>query len=149
MQVRPADKNKDSEVIVRFQLRLAIESEGFHLDPLVTEKGVNAVFNDAAKGQYYVCEDQGKVIASMLTMPEWSDWRNRTVLWIHSVYVMPDARKKGAFKFMYQFLQEKVKASDAFGGLRLYVDKRNFNAQAVYHRLGMSNQHYELFEWLK
>ena len=149
MQVRPADKNKDSQIIARFQLRLAIESEGIHLDTLITEKGVNAVFNDPAKGQYYVCEDQGKVIASMLTMPEWSDWRNRTVLWIHSVYVMPDARKKGAFKFMYQFLQEKVKASDAFGGLRLYVDKRNFNAQAVYHRLGMSNQHYELFEWLK
>jgi RimJ/RimL family protein N-acetyltransferase len=29
------------------------------------------------------------------------------------------------------------------------VDKRNKSAQEVYEKLGMSKEHYELFEWLK
>jgi len=33
--------------------------------------------------------------------------------------------------------------------VRLYVDKRNAAAQRVYERLGMTREHYDLFEWLK
>jgi RimJ/RimL family protein N-acetyltransferase len=31
----------------------------------------------------------------------------------------------------------------------LYVEKRNAAAQKVYERLGMSREHYEMFEWMK
>ena len=42
-----------------------------------------------------------------------------------------------------------VRNSDKYAGLRLYVDKTNTSAQEVYTRLGMSKEHYELYEWLK
>ena len=34
-------------------------------------------------------------------------------------------------------------------GLRLYVEKKNQPAQKVYRKLGMSDEHYHLFEWMK
>ena len=34
-------------------------------------------------------------------------------------------------------------------GLRLYVDKRNQAAARVYEKLGMTREHYDLFEWLE
>jgi len=34
-------------------------------------------------------------------------------------------------------------------GLRLYVDKTNHSAIEVYHKIGMTNRHYDLFEWMK
>ena len=34
-------------------------------------------------------------------------------------------------------------------GLRLYVDKTNLTAKQVYRALEMTDEHYQLFEWLK
>ena len=42
-----------------------------------------------------------------------------------------------------------MEQSPDFKGIRLYVDKRNAAARAVYERLGMTREHYELFEWMK
>jgi ribosomal protein S18 acetylase RimI-like enzyme len=42
-----------------------------------------------------------------------------------------------------------VEESKDLRGLRLYVDKSNANAQKVYEALGMSGEHYHLYEWLK
>ena len=49
---------------------------------------------------------------------------------------------------MYNYLQKMVIETENYFGLRLYVDKRNKNAQKVYQKLGMDNQHYDLYEWL-
>lgn len=84
-----------------------------------------------------------------LTIPEWSDWRNGTVLWIHSLYVIPKEREKGVFKKMFNFLKSMVEKSPEFIGLRLYVDKKNTSARKVYEKLGMNKDHYLLYEWLK
>ena len=35
-----------------------------------------------------------------------------------------------------------------YGGVRLYVDKTNTNAQRVYSKLGMNGEHYQLFEYM-
>jgi ribosomal protein S18 acetylase RimI-like enzyme len=88
-----------------------------------------------------------KVIASLLTTYEWSDWRNGTVLWIQSVYVIPEYRGKGVYKSMYVYLQEKVKNHDGLIGLRLYVEKNNVKAQRVYEKTRMDGEHYRMFEW--
>ena len=42
-----------------------------------------------------------------------------------------------------------VRESDQYAGLRLYVDKTNLRAIDVYQKLGMSDEHYHLYEWLK
>jgi len=76
---------------------------------------------------------------------EWSDWRNRMVWWIQSVYVVPDARGRGVFRALYDALRREAQAAGA-GGLRLYVDTTNTRAQAVYRALGMNGDHYRVFE---
>ena len=140
---------KDSSVIVDFQLAMAKETEDLALDRNLVEAGVGNVFEHPEKGIYYVAEQSGIIIASLLVTPEWSDWRNGTVLWIQSVYVTPGFRGKGVYPKMYAHLQEIVRQDDAIKGLRLYVDCRNTNAQKVYRRLGMDDSHYTLFEWMK
>jgi ribosomal protein S18 acetylase RimI-like enzyme len=139
----------DIQVIADYQVKMAWETEQMKLDPPTVEKGVSAIFDDPSKGKYWLAEVSGEVVGCLLTVPEWSDWRNGTVLWIHSVYVKPEMRKEGIYRKLYSHLKEMVQASKDLRGLRLYVDKTNHTAQKVYESLGMSGEHYHLFEWMK
>jgi GNAT superfamily N-acetyltransferase len=141
--------HSDHETIVRFQLAMALETEKLTLDPDTCSRGVRAVLDNPGKGVYYMCANEEQVIASLLIIPEWSDWRNGEVWWIHSVYVQPNQRAHGAFRKLYEHVQEVVKENDGLRGLRLYVDKTNVSAQKVYRKLGMTDEHYSLFEWMK
>jgi GNAT superfamily N-acetyltransferase len=142
-------KLSDSERIVELQLHMARETEALELDRTVAAEGVRGVFHEPARGTYWVAEENDEVVAVLLVIPEWSDWRNGTVLWIHSLYVVPQARGQGVFKKLYLNLKRQVERSPELIGLRLYVDKRNKSAQNVYETLGMSKEHYDLYEWLK
>lgn len=139
----------DAPVIVDFQIRMARSTEGLELDPAIVTRGVAAVFADPAKGTYWVAEAEDRVVGSLLTTFEWSDWRNGTVLWIQSVYVLPEWRRRGIYKSLYEHLKRKVESTPDLRGLRLYVDLRNTAAQQVYERLGMTREHYQMYEWLK
>lgn len=139
----------DAKTIIDFQIKMAWETEKLNLDRAVLEKGVISVFNDPHKGTYFVAEDNGRVVASLLITFEWSDWRNATVWWIQSVFVIEGYRGKGVFKKMYQFISEKVKKIPSLAGLRLYVEKSNAAAQCVYEKLGMNGNHYQMYEWFK
>ncbi|MFW6158819.1 MAG: N-acetyltransferase family protein [Planctomycetota bacterium] len=140
---------EDASTIVAFQLRMARETEGMELEPATVEPGVQAVFDDPSKGAYWVAELDGEVVASTLVLPEWSDWRNGTVLWIHSLYVVPPARRRGVFRALFLHLKRRVQRSESLKGLRLYVDRRNRAAQAAYEAMGLSRERYHLYEWLE
>lgn len=148
MVIRQATLN-DHKTLVDFQLAMAHETEGIELHRPTVEKGVAAVLNNSTKGNYYVAEINGQVVSSLLTTFEWSDWRNGTILWIQSVYVMPDFRRKGIYSKMYAYLIEEVEQSDNLNGIRLYADKTNVPAQKTYEKLGMNQDHYVTFEWMK
>ncbi|MFO7932684.1 MAG: GNAT family N-acetyltransferase [Bacteroidales bacterium] len=148
MFVRKANK-EDISSIVQFQLAMAEETENIELNHPTVEKGVTAVLNDPAKGRYYVAEENGKVIGSLLTTYEWSDWRNGTVLWIQSVYILPAFRRKGIYSNMYSHLKNLVLKTGNLNGIRLYANKKNKAAHKTYQKLGMSQEHYITFEWLK
>jgi GNAT superfamily N-acetyltransferase len=119
------------------------------LDPEVVARGVRAVLEDPTKGHYWVADAGGHLVGSLLTTFEWSDWRDGTVLWVQSVYVVPALRGRGIYRRLYEHLRNRVLASPDLRGIRLYVDRRNLAAQRVYERLGMSREHYEMFEWMK
>lgn len=139
----------DSQYIVDFQLSMAMETEDLKLNPEIVKKGVNAVFLDDTKGTYYIAEIDSKIVASLMTTYEWSDWRNGRVLWIQSVFVEANHRGKGIYRKMYEYIKERVQQGDTdFRGIRLYVDKTNIAAQKVYEKLGMENHHYEMYEWM-
>ena len=135
--------------IVQFQIRMARETEDLALDPDVVGRGVRAVFENPALGQYYVAERQGRVIASTLITYEWSEWRNGIVWWIQSVYVVFEARRQGVYAGLYAFIKSLAEKDEQVRGIRLYVDRRNTLAQLVYARLGMNGEHYQVFEWMK
>lgn len=128
---------------------MALETEEMALPPAVVARGVSAVLADPDKGRYFVAVDRGEIVGSLLATPEWSDWRDGTWWWIQSVYVAPEARGRGVFRALYEHVRAEVEAEPGLLGLRLYVDRGNRGAQAVYERLGMSRDHYDLFYWQK
>jgi RimJ/RimL family protein N-acetyltransferase len=148
MNIRAAT-HSDITQIVDFQILMAAETEDYKLDRETVTAGVRHIFDHPEKGNYWVAVKNDEIIACTLTIPEWSDWRNGTVLWIHSVFVKQGNRGKGVFKSIYKFLKEKVERDPSLMGLRLYVEKENINAQHVYERLGMTSEHYRLYEWMK
>ena len=148
MIVREA-KIADKKTIAAFQVAMALETENIQLDLTTVLKGADAVFEDRAKGIYYIAEDKGEIIGSLMITFEWSDWRNGVVWWIQSVYIKPDSRRKGMFSKMYKHIQDIVTNDGHIKGLRLYVDNTNKRAQKVYAKLGMDGTHYSTFEWMK
>ena len=135
----------DLEAIVAGNIALADESEGVRLDAETLRAGVHAVLDGGAPGRYWVAEEANTVVGQLLITFEWSDWRNRMVWWIQSVYVAPTARRRGVFRALYDYAKRQAHAEGA-GGLRLYVDVTNSRAQAVYSALGMKGDHYRVFE---
>jgi GNAT superfamily N-acetyltransferase len=139
----------DAETIVDFQVAMASETERIRLSRDVCQAGVRGVFADSQRGRYFVAEEGGRVIASLLVTYEWSDWRNGTIWWLQSVYVVPEVRGRGAFSGLYRHVQQLAWAAPDVRGLRLYVDERNTAAQTVYQRLGMAAGHYRVLEAMK
>lgn len=148
IEIREAIVN-DQETIVNFQMVMAMETEDLNLDREVLSKGVRAVLEDSSKARYFIAEGDGKALGMLMITTEWSDWRNRWVWWIQSVYTAPECRKQGIYKLLYEHVKEIVIKSEDIGGIRLYVDKRNIKAQNVYTNLGMNGDHYSTFEWMK
>jgi GNAT superfamily N-acetyltransferase len=141
-------KPEDAVVIIDFQKKMAWETEQMALVTDLVTRGVKAVFENPARGQYWVAEREGIVISSLLITHEWSDWRNADVWWFQSVYVLPEYRRKGVFRKMYTFIKEEA-VRKGIAGLRLYVETNNFPAQKTYESLGMQSEHYRMYEWLR
>jgi len=140
--------SEDAPSIIDFQQKMAWETEEFALKTDVVTKGVHGVFENLTRGQYWVAEESGKIVASLLITYEWSDWRNTNVWWFQSVYVLPDYRRKGIFRSMYSTIKNEAD-KEGVAGLRLYVETNNTRAQNTYESLGMKSEHYTMYEWLK
>lgn len=138
----------DASAIIDFQQKMAWETEKMTLSPETVTKGVNAVFEEKSRGEYFVAESDGKVVASLLITFEWSDWRNCNVWWFQSVYVIPEFRRQGIFRKMYTHVRELAE-KEGIAGLRLYVETNNTRAKKTYEALGMSSEHYSFYEWMR
>ena len=136
---------EDLDALVAGNLALAEESEHLRLDADTLRQGILTLLESRAPGRYWVAEFEGRVVGQLLVTFEWSDWRNRMVWWIQSVYVVTDMRGRGVLRTLYEAARREAFASGA-GGLRLYVDTTNARAQAAYTALGMNGDHYRVFE---
>jgi GNAT superfamily N-acetyltransferase len=63
-------------------------------------------------------------------------------------YVLPEFRRTGIFRKMYTFIKEEADKNKV-AGLRLYVESNNIRARKTYEALGMSSEHYTMYEWLR
>jgi GNAT superfamily N-acetyltransferase len=136
----------DAAVIVEFNQRLAQESEGKALDPAVLAAGVAAGLADPHKALYFLAEEGGEAVGQVMLTTEWSDWRNGWIWWVQSVYVRQDARRRGVFRALYEYVHAQAKAGPGVVGLRLYVEQGNHAAQETYRRLGMERTGYFVLE---
>ncbi len=140
--------NEGDAIIIRdFQLAMAMETENLELDTERVTRGVEAVFSGEGRGRYFVSEAGGRVIASLLITYEWSDWRNADIWWFQSVYVIPEFRRMGVFRTMYDHIKDAA-LKEGVAGLRLYVETGNISAQKTYKAMGMDGSHYKMYEWL-
>lgn len=137
---------EDAEFLVRGNAEMALETEHLSLDLDRLRAGVHALFEDPARGRYFIAERGGRRAGQLLITFEWSDWRNGVFWWIQSVWVAPEQRGKGVFRALYDHVRSLAKSSPGVCGLRLYVERSNLRAQQTYLRCGMKRTEYELFE---
>lgn len=134
-----------SSALVAFNARMALETENLTLDRATLEAGVRALLEDSSKGMYFVAEIDGQVVGQLMITFEWSDWRNGNIWWIQSVYVLPEYRRRGVFRAMFEYVEREARNVGVVG-LRLYVEQHNAAAQGTYKRLEMTLSHYQLME---
>lgn len=142
--VRAATRT-DVPLLVANNLAMAWETEELRLDESVLRAGVERVFSGDVGARYWLACDGDTVVGQLMVTTEWSDWRNAWVWWIQSVYTLPSGRGQGVYRALYEHVCAEGRAQQV-GGVRLYVDTRNTNAQSVYTKLGMEGEHYRVFE---
>lgn len=145
MNIRIATK-ADADAMVEFNQAMALETEGKQLSGEVLSNGVAAVFDDPQKGFYVVADIDGEIGGGLMVTFEWSDWRNGWFWWIQSVYIRPEFRGRSLYSKLYEFVKAKAAENGNVCGFRLYVEKENEHAQAVYKKLGMKETYYLMFE---
>lgn len=136
----------DREIIAANNRAMAEETEGKRLDEDTVLAGVDGLFAYPDRGFYQVAERDGRILGQLMVTKEWSDWRNADFWWIQSVYVAPDARRRGVFTALYRQLEAEARADRSVCGLRLYTERGNENAQRTYEALGMRPAHYRMYE---
>ena len=143
--IRTAQRT-DAETIARFNVALAKETEHFDLNYERTLLGVSAMFDDTARGFYLLAEANGEIAGQLMITYEWSDWRNGVFWWIQSVYIKQEFRAQKIFKSLYEHVVILAQKEGNVCGLRLYVEKHNDRAHAVYKKLGLKMTDYQLLE---
>jgi GNAT superfamily N-acetyltransferase len=136
----------DADCVCEFNRLLAHESEGKALDPTVLGAGVRAVLADSAKGLYFLATEGDGILGQMGLTYEWSDWRNGWFWWIQSVYVRPEARRRGVFRLLFEYTRRAALADPQVIGIRLYVEKENEVAHATYLKMGLDWTTYQVME---
>ena len=147
--IRPATA-EDEDALVHFVVAMALETEGEELDPEQVRAAVRIALDDPARAPYFLAvpagdEATGPVGGLMFTR-EWSDWNNAYYWWIQSLYVRPEWRGRGAFRALYNHLEQLAREAGDVCALRLYVFDANTGAQAAYERLGMSRRPFLVYE---
>ncbi|EPY38791.1 hypothetical protein AGDE_03110 [Angomonas deanei] len=141
----------DIPTMVDMQIAMAKETENLDLDRAVLTRGMTIPFEKPNVADYYVAYDTDptRVVGMLMTTQEWSDWRAASILWIQSVFIAKDYRRKGVYTAMYQYLKKMVEDSEYYGGIRLYVETENKRAQGTYTKMGMEKEHYYMMKWMK
>jgi GNAT superfamily N-acetyltransferase len=161
-----AARESDVSLITDFNHRLARESEDRELDWDTLARGVVALLADPMRGQYWIADAAGPTssgehvpagtagtgmvpVGQCLVTTEWSDWTNGRYWWFQSVYVVPEYRGHGVFRRLWDHVESAARSEGDVASLRLYVERDNASARAVYEKLGMKETGYLVYErWL-
>ena len=136
----------DIEVITDFNCRLAAETESRCLDRDTVRSGVQRGLTVGDEVQYFLAEDDSGVIGQLMLTREWSDWRDGWMIWLQSVFVIPEKRGRSVFRALLSHAIADVASRTEAVNVRLYVDHENQGAKASYRRMGFQSAGYEIME---
>eukprot|EP00741_Cyanophora_paradoxa_P003055 tig00000663_g2967.t1 len=150
VNVRPA-RLDDVSIIVKFNQAMCRETEGHDLNEELLRRGVEGLFQRPERGFYIVAtatapSHSEHIVGQLMITFEWSDWRAAAFHWIQSVYVLPEYRRKGVFRALFEHVEREARHDPGVAGLRLYTERGNAVAKGVYERLGMREARYDMFE---
>lgn len=137
---------KDLEILVDFNNRLALETENRPLNLHVLRQSMQAVLDDARKGVYLLACEGETVVGQIMYVYEWSTWRNANFMWITDLYVRPEYRKRGVFGALSAYVMDFYRRAEEVIGLRFYVDKTNTGVVDLYKKTGWKESNYNLWE---
>lgn len=130
-----------------------METESKELKPDTVLCGVRMALQNPNLGRYFVAEvgnpsrgEPPRIIGQCMLTTEWSDWRSGQFWWLQSVYVEPEWRGRGVFRALYRHVESLARVTPGVCGLRLYVERHNESAQAIYTQLGMAPSGHVVFE---
>jgi ribosomal protein S18 acetylase RimI-like enzyme len=144
MNIRYAQR-KDAEQLAQHNVLLAKESENKTISYQTTLKGVLSVLCDRSKGFILVAEENIKIIGQIMITYEWSDWSNKNIWWIQSVYVDKKNRRQKIFTALFNEIK-KIASHKDIDVLRLYVESSNQQAKQTYLKLGMKQKKSLIYE---
>ena len=137
---------EDLDAVVEHNRALAEETEGVELDGERLAHGVATALADPARLSYLLAELEGEPVGQLGYTREWSDWRDGEFLWLQSVYVRPEARRRGVFRALFRHFMDEIAADPSVCGVRLYMERENHAARATYRALGLAEADYVLME---
>lgn len=144
IKIRPATQ-QDAGAIVSQNMSLAEESENMILDKELVRDGVDSLLCDKSKGFYIVAEENNRIIGQLMITVEWSDWRNKPIWWVQSVYIKKEWRNKTIFTQLFAYVRTLAREQNvAF--LRLYVHHNNKTAIQVYEKSGWKKEPFYFYQ---
>jgi len=135
----------DAKHIARANITLAREVEDLQFEYESALAGTKALIHNEERGFYLVAEERGAIIGHLMVTFEWSDWRNKTIWWIHRVYIQEQWRGKGVFKQLFHEVKNMALRSNVFA-LRLYVFQENKEAMKTYEALEMEVAPFAIYQ---
>lgn len=139
-------EHKDADILARYAVSMAFETEKKHLNKDIVFKGIRQVLAFKELGFYLIAEIDGQPAGALMVTYEWSDWRNGLFYWIQSVYTDPIHRKKGIYRALHKKVRTIAQSKENVIGIRLYVEKENTGAISTYRSMGMEECDYRMFE---
>jgi ribosomal protein S18 acetylase RimI-like enzyme len=134
---------EDLETLVDLTLAEAAEAEGADVDVESVRRGVATGLADPGVASYWVAESGGRIVGSISTVAEWSNFHGGRYWWVQSLYIVPEQRGTGLVERLLDHVAAAARAAGAID-LRLYVHEANTRARAAYRRCGFDEAPYRI-----
>lgn len=133
-------RNEENNEINDMICEMAKETENKDLDRNLITTSINNLIDNPVFGKYFLLVDNNnKQFCGMnMVTYEYNIPKDKTLVWLQSVFIDSNYRNKGMFKKLLTANENEIK-NDKYNKiqkLRLYMEKDNSVANAVYLKLG-------------